>query len=63
MPSYYICCGCALANFSDSFFDLDLELNDGIISPSKGSDDHDDLSPCSSIRIPETVSLALNFKK
>ena len=39
MPSNYICCGCALPNFSDTFFELDLELNGASISPSKGSDD------------------------
>ena len=39
MPSNYICCGCALPNFSDSFIELDFELNDASISPSKGSDD------------------------
>ena len=44
MPSNYICCGCALPNFSDSFFELDFELNDAQrttagIFPSKGSDD------------------------
>ena len=39
IPSSYIYCGCALPNFSDSFFELDLELNDAGVSPSKGSDD------------------------
>ncbi|PFX20768.1 RNA-directed DNA polymerase from mobile element jockey [Stylophora pistillata] len=39
MPSNYICCGCALPNFSDSFFEIDGGLNDARISPSKGCDD------------------------
>ena len=34
-----VSCACALPNFSNSLFELDLELNDASISPSKGSDD------------------------
>ena len=42
IPPSYTYSGCALPNISDSFFELDLEINDASISPPKGSDDDDD---------------------